>query len=138
MIIEFADPGLDWTPYAITGAILGIIMLVPLVAGALHVRRRGRSEAGYVAASGLMIALFWLILGIGGGATVTATITHDSRVEASLYEALDEKGFVGIEIEYVKSAPDILRAELNGKPFTGTIYNLNYPRDFAYKIVETP
>lgn len=137
MTIEFADPGYDPTLLFIGLAIMGLPLLVALIAGLTFFgRSRSHSNADVVSywslAVAALFALFF-VAGMGGGG---GSSTYQDRVQESLYGALEEAGFTQIEIVDSESSedPERMTGLLNGKPFVGTITNLDYPKDYTYKV----
>lgn len=137
MTIEFADPGYDPTLLFIGLAIMGLPLLVALIAGiAYFARSTVDSDADVTANWALLVAAVFAVFFVGGmGGAGGANVYHD-RVQESLYETLDEAGFTQIEIVESESSgdPERMTGLLNGKPFVGTITNLNYPKDYTYKV----
>lgn len=136
MIIEFKDPGYDWTAPLITIGIFGVILLVAAFFGLLYHRRGRRSNADYVAYWTLGVAAVWLGFGVGLGGFLTATNIWADQVEVAKYEALREAGLTGIQIEVIRYEADTITGYLDGDEFVGTIEDLYYPKDHAYKITE--
>ena len=137
MTIEFADPGYDPTLLFIGLAITGLPLLVALIAGLTYFGRyRSHSNADVVSYWSLAVsALFaiFFVAGMGGGG---GSSTYDTRVQESLYEALEEVGFTQIEIDDTDNGggPERMTGLLDGEPFVGTIADLGYPKDYTYKV----
>ena len=137
MTIKFADPGFDWTLLIVLGSILALILLIAGFFGLLYVRRGYRSNAGNIAFGFLMGAVVFGILGIGMGGGIGSPSTYRDHVEVALYEALEDAGFDQIDITYDEDLDtQTINALLDGEEFYGTIENLYYPKDYAYKVVE--
>lgn len=135
MIIEFKDPGYDWTTLIVIGCILGVILLVAGAFELLYRYRGERSNAGLIAQITLLVAAGWLVLGGMVGSIVAQAIYFGER-DKGLYRALEAEGFEGIRIEQIDYAPDGFSALLDGEPFSGTIEKLDYPEDYTYIVVE--
>lgn len=137
MIIEFKDPGMDFTPVFVTLGILGVILLVSAFFAILYALRGYRSDADIVARIALIVAAFWAVGGVSLCGFMPASIMYNEKVDQALYAELREQGFTGIQIEEGdKGEDDILTAYLDDEEFKGIIENLDYPTDYTYKITE--
>lgn len=137
MIIEFKDPGMDFTAVFVTLGILGAILLFSGFFALLYVLRGYRSNADAVAGIALIVAAFFAVGGVTLGGFMPASLMYGEKVDQALYEELRDAGFSGIQIDYGgKGEDDILTGYLDGEEFKGVFENLYYPKDYTYKITE--
>ncbi|QIG57957.1 hypothetical protein SEA_PAULODIABOLI_273 [Microbacterium phage PauloDiaboli] len=137
MIIEFKDPGVDFTPVFVTLGILGAILLFAGLCAILYVARGYRSNADRVAGISLIVAAFFAVSVVPLGGFMPSMQMYGEKVDQALYQELRDAGFTGIQIDHGgKGEDDILTGYLDDEEFKGIIVDLDYPKDHAYKITE--
>ena len=137
MTIEFADPGYDPTLLYIGIGITCIPLVVALIAFIAYFARVQRhSYADTVGYIFLVVAAVFSFIFIGGMGGAGGNFNYQDRVRESLYEALDDAGFSQIEIAETDNdgGPERITGLLDGEPFIGMVSNLDYPKDYTYKV----
>jgi len=138
MIIEFVDPGLDWTPVFYTGFFAVAFFVAALVVNIIWAAHDYPSS--YRSALPNWVAALWvgfavtLVLGVGLGGFMTMSSIYYDKVAAAKVEALEDAGFDDIEFDY-KSTTNFT-ASVEGDYYKGVLIDLNPEKDYEYQVTE--
>lgn len=126
MVIEFADPGIDWTPMWWSLGVLGVGILLFVLAFAVP----EKYFQDWMPSPGAVIGLLGLVL------TISALIAQpynytEYDIPKDTVTALEQVGYESVTLN-----GDRFTANDDGKFFSGVLVDLRPETGYAYQVLE--